>query len=105
MCCRNLDIDNLANPNGTGIGYYAFIPATLVDNSSPVFLGAPTPFLCTSDTTSFVNSASDTDGDQLIFSFETPYNSISQQGGVQPPPPQLPWPIPEVQHAAGFSTA
>ena len=105
MCCRNLDIDNLDNPNGTGIGYYAFVPATLVNNSSPVFLGVPTPFLCTSDTTSFVNTASDPDGDQLIFSFETPYNSISQQGGVQPPPAQLPWPVPEVQYAAGFSTA
>lgn len=105
MCCRNLDIDNLNNPNGTGIGYYAFIPATLVHNSSPVFLGVPTPFLCTSDTTSFVNTASDPDGDQLIFSFETPYNSVTQQGGVQPPPNQLPWPVPEIQWAAGFSTA
>ncbi len=104
MCCRNLDIDNLENPNGTGIGYYAFIPPTLVNNSSPVFLGIPTPFLCISDTTTFINTASDPDGDQLIFSFETPYNSVSQQGGVQPPPNQLPWPVPEVTWAAGFNT-
>lgn len=105
MCCRNLDIDNLNNPNNTGIGYYAFIPPTLVENSSPVFLGIPTPLLCINDTTSFINSASDPDGDQLIFSFETPYNSISQQGGVQPPPNQLPWPVPEVTYAAGYNTA
>lgn len=105
MCCRNLDITNLLDPNGTGIGYYAYIPATPVPNDSPVFLGLPTPFLCTGETATFVNAASDADGDLLIFSFETPYNSISQQGGVQPPPAELPWPVPEVTHAAGFSTA
>jgi gliding motility-associated-like protein len=103
MCCRNLDIDNLNNPNNTGIGYYAFIPPTLVQNSSPTFLGIPTPLLCISDTTTFINSASDPDGDQLIFSFETPYNSVTQQGGVQAPPGQLPWPVPEVTYAPGFS--
>ncbi len=105
MCCRNLDIDNLDNPNNTGIGYYAFVPPTLVENSSPIFLGIPTPLLCINDTTTFINSASDPDGDQLIFSFETPYNSVSQQGGIQNPPNQLPWPVPEVVHAPGFSTA
>lgn len=105
MCCRNLDIDNLANPNGTGIGYYAFVPPPLVNNSSPVFLGAPTPFLCTGDTTTFLNTASDPDGDQLIFSFETPYNSTNFGGGINPPPPQLPWPVPEVTYNGGFSVA
>lgn len=105
MCCRNLDITNLQDPNGTGIGYYAFIPATPVPNDSPTFLGLPTPFLCAGDTSTFVNAANDADGDLLIFSFETPYNSVSQQGGVQPPPGELPWPVPEVTHAAGFSTA
>ncbi len=105
MCCRNLDIDNLANPNGTGIGYYAFVPPPLVNNSSPVFLGVPTPFLCTSDTTTFLNTASDPDGDQLIFSFETPYNSVQFGGGIVPPPNALPWPVPTVTYNGGFSVA
>lgn len=102
---RNITIDNLFDPNQTGIGYYAFIPPTLVNNSSPVWIGIPTPFLCITDTTTFINSASDPDGDQLIFSFETPYNSVTNQGGIQPPPGQLPWPIPEVTWNPGFSTA
>lgn len=102
---RNITIDNLFDPNQTGIGYYAFIPPTLVNNSSPVWIGIPTPFLCISDTTTFINSASDPDGDQLIFSFETPYNSVTDQGGIQPPPGQLPWPIPEVTWNPGFSTS
>jgi gliding motility-associated-like protein len=105
QCCRNLDIDNLANPNGTGIGYYAFIPPPLVSNSSPVFLGAPTPYLCTNDTTTFLNSASDPDGDQLIFSFETPFNSVNFGGGIIPPPFQLQWPVPTVTYNGGFSVA
>ncbi|MCB0793127.1 MAG: PKD domain-containing protein, partial [Flavobacteriales bacterium] len=105
ICCRNLDIDNLLNPNGTGIGYYAFIPPTLVNNSSPEFLGVPTPFLCTSDTTTFLNSAVDPDGDQLIFSFEVPYDSYVIGGGLIQPPNVLGWPIPNVDYGGGFSLA
>lgn len=105
MFSRNITIDNIFDPNQTGIGYYAFIPPTLVNNSSPIWLGIPTPFLCINDTTTFNNSASDPDGDQLIFSFETPYNSLTNQGGVPAPPNPLQWPIPEVPWNPGFSTA
>lgn len=105
MCCRNLTILNIANPNGTGIGYYAFVPPALIDNSSPNWLGVPVPFLCTQDTTTFLNAASDPDGDQLIFSFEVPYNSIDFAGGIVPPPSPLPWTIPNVNYAPGFSLA
>lgn len=104
QCCRNLSITNLDNPNGTGIGYYAFIPPTLVQNSSPIFIGPPTPFLCTSDTTTFVNTAIDPDGDLLIFSFERPYNSTTTNGGLIPPPALLQWPLPQVNYAGGFNT-
>lgn len=105
MCCRNLAITNLNNPNGTGIGYYAFIPPTIVDNSSPEFLGLPTPFLCAGDTTTFLNSAVDPDGDVLIFSFETPYNSYVVAGGITPPPATLGWPIPNVTYVGGFGVS
>ena len=105
ICCRNLSLTNVANPNGTGVGYYAFIPPTLVDNSAPVFSGAPTPFLCTNDTTTFLNTAVDPDGDQLIFSFVTPNNYV-QGGGFQPPPPSpLPWPLPDIAYVGGYSVA
>lgn len=103
MCCRNNGILNLSDPNNTGIGYYAFIPPTLVDNSSPTFLGVPVPFLCVGDTSTFVNTAADPDGDLLIFSFEKPYNSTMVSGGIVPPPDVLPWPVPEVVHLPGFS--
>lgn len=105
LCCRNNDILNLNNPGGTGIGYYAFVPPPLVQNSSPVWIGIPTPFLCINDTSTFVNSASDPDGDQLIFSFEVPYASVDQAGGLIPPPSPLPDPVPTVAYAPGFSLA
>ncbi len=103
MCCRNLGIANINNPNSTGIGYYAFVPPPLVNNSSPVFLGQPTPFLCIGDTATFLNTANDPDGDLLIFSFEVPYNSQNFGGGIIPPPPFLNWPVGGVNYNAGFS--
>lgn len=103
MFSRNISITNLNNPGQTGIGYYAFVPPPLVNNSSPVFLGLPTPFLCVNDTTTFLNSATDPDGDQLVFSFEEPYDSYIPAGGIIPPPNVLTWPIPPVNFNAGFS--
>ncbi len=103
MNARNLSISNLANPNNTGIGYYAFIPPPLLPNSSPIWLGDPTPLLCISDTSTFVNSATDPDGDQLIFSFEVPYNSVDGGGGIINPPNTLPNAVPLVNYVPTFS--
>jgi gliding motility-associated-like protein len=105
MNARNLTISNLLNPNNTGIGYYAFIPPPLLENSSPIWLGIPTPLLCINDTSTFVNSATDPDGDQLIFSFEVPYNSVDGGGGIIPPPNELPNNVPVVTYVPTFSVA
>lgn len=103
MNARNLSITNLFNPNNTGIGYYAFIPPPLLPNSSPIWLGDPTPLLCINDTSTFVNSATDPDGDQLIFSFETPYNSVDNGGGIINPPNVLPNTVPVVNYVPTYS--
>ena len=103
LCCRNVALTNVQNPNGTGVGFYSFIPPTLVNNSAPAFTGEPTPFLCTNDTTTFLNTAIDPDGDQLIFSFVTPLNYVQGAGFQPPPPPVLPFPIPEINYVAGYS--
>ncbi|MBK8498597.1 MAG: gliding motility-associated C-terminal domain-containing protein [Flavobacteriales bacterium] len=105
MNARNLSISNLLNPNNTGIGYYAFIPPPLLVNSSPIWLGIPTPLLCINDTSTFVNSATDPDGDQLIFSFEVPYNSVDGGGGIIPPPNTLPNAVPLVNYVPAFSVS
>lgn len=105
MNARNNNILNLFDPGDTGIGFYAFIPPPLVQNSTPVWLGSPTPMLCISDTSTFINSATDPDGDQLIFSFVTPYSSVIDGGGIIQPPFTLPSTIPAVGYLPGFSVA
>lgn len=103
LYARNEAIDNLVDPGGSGIGFYSFIPPTNIVNSSPVFVGTPVPFICIGDTTSFSNAATDPDGDSLVFSFETPYASQDEAGGIMPPPDPLTWQIPEVDYTPGFT--
>ncbi|MDF1672158.1 MAG: gliding motility-associated C-terminal domain-containing protein [Vicingaceae bacterium] len=98
---RNASITNLLNPGGTAMSFHAYIPPTLVNNSSPVFSDDPVPFLCINDTVSILNTAIDPDGDQLVFSFVTP---MADAGGPFPPTP-LNWPIVNVNYAGGYNTA
>lgn len=101
-CCRTGAVINLNNPGGQGLAFHAFIPSTLVNNSSPVFSDVPVPFLCVGDTTSILNTATDPDGDLLIFSFVDPYRGF---GDASNPAPGLPimlnWPIPTVNWLNG----
>lgn len=102
-CCRNGAIDNLDAPGGTGFAFHAYIPPTLVDNSSPTFGDVPVPFICVGDTTTILNTAFDPDGDLLTFSFVEP---LTGQGNPNAPNP-LNWPIAPVTYnvAGGYSFA
>lgn len=102
-CCRNASIVNL-DPS-LSMGFHAYIPPPLVPNSSPVFTDDPVPFLCAGDTTTILNTAYDPDGDLLVFSFVVPYNGYanSTNPAPSPPSPVLPWTIPPVTYAAGYS--
>lgn len=70
-CCRNNAILNVAQSQGQT--YTAFIPNTNFNNSSPRFSDVPVPFMCTNDTVTLNNSATDRDGDSLVYSFVHPY--------------------------------
>lgn len=72
---RNASILNLNFPNNTGILFHTVIPASIEKNSSPQFTDVAVPFMCLGDTNILVNSATDPDGDQLIFSLAQPYDS------------------------------
>ncbi|MBI2967611.1 MAG: hypothetical protein HYY40_07340, partial [Bacteroidetes bacterium] len=98
-CCRNAGIVNLAIPDQEGMSFLAWIPPSLVVNSSPQFTDAPLPYLCASDTTSFLNTAAEPDGDQMIFSFVDPYNSTT---GFSVPNP-LDWPVPFITWQTGYN--
>jgi len=97
-CCRTGSVINLFNPGDQGLAFHAYISPSLVNNSSPVFSDVPVPFLCVNDTISILNTATDPDGDLLIFSFVDPYQGFGNSGNPAPPlpNPSLPWPIPTV---------
>ena len=104
-CCRNNGIVNLITDQSSS--FLAFIPPTLVNNSSPTFTDLPTPFLCAGDTTTILNTAVDPDGDQLIFSFVIPYNGFADVSNPAPAPPNplLTWPVPNVIYNPGYSVS
>ena len=54
------------------MAFYSYIPPYGYENNSPIFTDNPVPFICSGDTTTFLNTAIDPDGDELIFSFMAP---------------------------------
>jgi gliding motility-associated-like protein len=74
-CCRNHTIVNLVNPGGTGSTYVAHIPGSEVvsKNSSPHFNNFPPVFLCINNEIDFDHSATDADGDLLVYELCSPY--------------------------------
>lgn len=107
-CCRGGAITNLINPDDTGLTLAAHIPGLetgMWENSSPRFNSYPPLLLCNNEDLVFDHSASDSNGDQLVYSLVAPY----QGGGPLPsntaPNPASAPPYFPVQWAGGFSTA
>lgn len=104
-CCRNNAVVNLTPQQG--VGFSTYIPSPLVQNNSPFFNVDPVPFLCAGDTSSFLNSAVDPDGDLLVFSFIQPYRGFSSAVDPNPGaggyPNSLPWEVPTVDYNPTFS--
>ncbi len=86
-CCRNQSILNLNNPGDTGATYVAHIPesAWTSCNSSPRYNGFPPIVLCINDHLNFNHSATDPDGDVLVYSLCDPFEGAT---------PDVPMPIP-----------
>lgn len=82
-CCRNGSVDNISNPNtsgpgGGGEGFYCKISdnTQLLTNSSPQWTLPPPVFVCQGQNIGFNHSATDADGDSLVYSFYTPFSDI-----------------------------
>ncbi len=73
-CCRSGAIINVYAGSMT---FYAYIPPTSYNNSSPCFTGPVAPFICNNNTVQFSNMVSEPDGDSLIYSLVAPIESVS----------------------------
>ncbi|MCH2213890.1 MAG: PKD domain-containing protein [Flavobacteriales bacterium] len=79
-CCRNQTIQNLENPGFQGLTIVSEVPNNdLAEcNSSPFFNSFPPPILCTFEDLVFDHSATDPDGDDLVYSLCAPFLGGSQ---------------------------
>ncbi|MCX8112701.1 MAG: gliding motility-associated C-terminal domain-containing protein [Bacteroidia bacterium] len=116
-CCRNAAITNLASPLNMGITYLARIPPArrAVCNTSPRFVQRPPFFLCMGHDFYFNHSATDADGDSLVYQIVAAYHSVNTQGQgavnpiqggsptVGPHNPMGPPPYQTVTYAPGYS--
>lgn len=93
-CCRNPSILNLDAPNQQGITCTAHIPGTSETtgfNSSPVFNAMPPAALCQYASFTINQSATDADGDELVYSFCSPYVGANTDQPAPNPPDAPPY--------------
>ncbi len=109
-CCRNNSILNIYTPESIGATYSVEITAQAqaLCNDSPVFNEFPPLIICKDSPLDFNHSATDADGDQLVYRFCAPENGggpvltnpgYTECGGAQPIPPCPPPfdPVPYIQ--------
>lgn len=94
-CCRGPNVINLDDPANQGLTLTIDIPAQsgVPVNSSPRFNNFPPLLLCTNDPLTFDHSATDPDGDVLVYELITPF-----QGGTSVAPAPNPASAPPYQN-------
>ena len=102
-CCRNVTLDNIVEPLLTGSTYsIRLLENTMVEcNSSPTFNNWPDVYICTDQTLTFDMSATDAEGDSLVYSLCAPQDGASFDF-PQPAPPSGP-PFDLVEYKPPFS--
>ena len=101
-CCRNNSINNLILPGEQGGTYSAYIPPTATfHNNSPVFNQFPPIFICVNAPLRFDHSATDVDGDLLVYSLCSPKTGASQTDPSPTSPPGPPYS--DVNWESGYS--
>ncbi|MEW6468250.1 MAG: PKD domain-containing protein [Bacteroidota bacterium] len=100
-CCRNQTILNIINPLAVGSTYVCHIPdpSLAVGNSSPRYDSLPPLFMCANVPFTFNHSATDPDGDSLVYELCDPYDGGSQTNPMPVPPAAppyafVPWQVP-----------
>ena len=93
-CCRPGGIINLSNSGSQGFSYTTWIPANstgLMVNTSAQFTDTLLSFICRTDTAYISNSATDPDGDSLVYTLVSPFKGITGSGTGGAPNPSLPY--------------
>ena len=99
-CCRTGDIKNLMNPDGVGMVFSNKIPDTDLCNNSPTFNSQLPIVVPENEAFSFDFSATDPDGDVLVYEISHPTTAGDR---LDPIPTPLPPPHPVVTFNPGFS--
>lgn len=85
-CCRSPLNNNIQQDQG--MVFYAQVPDPAIKNSSPKFSNYPANgYFCINTLNAFDFSATDADGDQLVYSLITPLAGSSSTNNVIPDPP------------------
>lgn len=106
-CCRGPNVTNLSNPDDTGITLSCHVPGSNTGfqiNSSPRFTNYPPLLLCNNEDLIFDHSATDPDGDQLVYALVTPSAGASSFNPAPNPPPPPPY-APVNWAGGGFGAA
>ena len=95
-CCRNDQVINIEDPEDMGSSLVAYVPPSseVECNSSPVFDSFPPLALCLGTDLEVIQSATDIDGDDLVYSFVAPYHGSSDVDPTEtyaPPYAQVLW--------------
>lgn len=103
-CCRNMTILNIVEPLDAGATYSCFIPMrnnqTECDNSNPYFNNLPPIGICVNKPLIFDHSATDIDGDSLVYEVCTPFigatplDPLENDYAFFPPFPNVTWQTP-----------
>ncbi|BDS09464.1 PKD domain-containing protein [Aureispira anguillae] len=112
-CCRNNTILNINTPGTVGGTYTIFLSALAQQqcNTSPTFNAFPPIVICLNNPLEFDHSATDPDGNTLVYEFCAPFtgggNSQTNPGGFSSPIPNPPAPPPytPVPFNFGFSAS
>ncbi|CAN5451924.1 hypothetical protein BH09BAC1_BH09BAC1_25790 [soil metagenome] len=101
-CCRNATIGNIVGPDQVGATYFVHIdPLTTPCNNSPEFDDFPPIVICAGQPLVFDHSATDPDGDVIVYELCTPFTG-GDQTDPQPNPP-MPPPFNNVQWRTPYS--
>lgn len=81
-CCRNGTITNIRDPGSTGAVFSIEINAAAITscNNSPIYKKFPPIVICSGEPLKFDHSATDKEGDQLVYEFCAPLESGGRDG-------------------------